>query len=110
MPIGWPFILNRLYKTKIIAKYVISPYQKPWDFIFGKRESYWIIVHLKDGRNIGGKYGVNSFASSAPADEQIFLEEVWQLNSIGKFVKQINNSKGIIIMREEISSIEFIKL
>ena len=37
-------------------------------------------VILKDGTLIAGKYAGNSFASSAPADEQLYLEETWILN------------------------------
>jgi len=109
MPIAWPLIFYKFYQFRLIKKYFVSPYQKPWDYIFSKRESYWIIVHLKDGSDFGGRYDVNSFASSAPSEEQIYLEKVWEIDADGIFVKPIENSQGVIIMREEISSIEFFK-
>ncbi|MBC8204638.1 hypothetical protein ISS30_01155 [bacterium] len=107
MPTIWPIIFFKAFQCKFVSKFIISPYQKPWDFVFSKRKIYWIIIHLKDGRNIGGKYGANSFASSAPAEEQIYLEKVWEIDSQGKFGEPIDRSGGIIIMREEISSVEF---
>jgi hypothetical protein len=109
MPIVWPFVFYKLYQSKWILRFIISPYKKPWDYIFSKRESYWVIVNLKDGTSIGGRYGESSFSSSAPSEEQIYLERVWEIDSEGKFVKPIEDSKGIIIMHGEISSIEFYK-
>ena len=105
-PILWPIIVLRLLTWKPIAKFVIHPIQKPWDYIFGKKESFWMIVHLKDGRKIGGRYDTNSFASSYPADEQIYLEEVWKLDEKGKFIETIDRTKGILILSKDISSIE----
>lgn len=109
IPVLWPIIFFNLLRIKLIAKYIISPFQKPWDYVFSKRESCWIIVHLKDERRIGGKYDTKSFSSSAPAEEQIYLEEVWTLDDNGNFLEQVQRSKGIIIMREDITAIEFFK-
>jgi len=39
-----------------------------------------MIIHLKDGRRIGGRFDENSSASSFPAKEQIYIEEVWELD------------------------------
>jgi len=55
------------------------------------------------------KFDTNSFASSYPAEEQIYIEEVWDLDEKGKFIKPIERSKGIIISEKEISSVEFFK-
>jgi len=109
-PAIWPFIFVILFnKWKFLSKFIIHPIPKAWDYIFGKRESFWVIVHLKDGRRIGGKYDTNSFASSYPAEEQIYLEEVWKLDEKGKFIEPVERSKGILIPGREISMIEFFK-
>ncbi|MBS1258964.1 MAG: hypothetical protein MAG551_02028 [Candidatus Scalindua arabica] len=108
-PISWPFLFIKLSLWKPVAKYIIHPIHKPWDYVFGKKESFWIIVHLKDGRKIGGKFDTNSFASSYPAEEQIYLEEVWKLKENGGFVEPIDRSQGILISSKEILSIEFFK-
>lgn len=68
-PIIWPILLLRLLTWRPITKYFNSPIPKPWDYIFLKRESFWIIVHLKDGRKIGGMYDHDSFASLYPIEE-----------------------------------------
>ncbi len=107
-PAVWPFIFVTLFqKWKFLSKFIIHPIPKAWDYIFGKKESFWVIVHLKDGRRVGGKYDTNSFTSSYPEEEQIYLEEVWRLDEKGKFIKPIERTKGILILGREISMIEF---
>lgn len=106
-PIIWPIIVFKLLSGQWLRKYLVHPILKPWDYVFGKKESYWIIVHLKDGRKIGGKYDTKSFASSFPADEQIYLEEVWELNKRGAFIKRVQETKGILILNSEIIAVEY---
>jgi hypothetical protein len=106
-PTLWALIFVRFRKWKFLTKFILHPFKKPWDYVFGKRESYWVIVHLKDGRMIGGMFGEQSFASSFPAEEQIYLEEVWVLDKNGKFKKPIERSAGIIVLSSEILAIEF---
>jgi hypothetical protein len=106
-PVFWPIVSLKLLKWPPIAKHVVSPIQKPWDYVFGKRQAFWTIVHLKDGRKIGGRYDTNSFASSNPAEEQIYLEELWELDEEGNFIKPIARSRGMIILGKEIMAVEF---
>ena len=49
-----------------------------------------------DGTVIAGKYGLNSFTSSAPNDEQIYLEEAWSLTAKGGFDKRHKRTAGVI--------------
>ncbi|MDI6795119.1 MAG: DUF6338 family protein [bacterium] len=98
-PALWPFIFVKLLP---IVKIFVHPIKKPWDYVFGKRESYWIIVHLKEGSKVGGRFDTNSFASSYPAEEQIYIEEVWNLDQNGTFLEPIERSKGIIVLSTEI--------
>ena len=106
-PAVWPLAYFKASSWSIIAKHFIHPIPKPWDYVFGKRQSFWVIVHLKDKRRIGGKFDTDSFASSHPAKEQIYLEEVWELDEKGNFIKPIQRSKGIVILGEEIVAVEF---
>jgi hypothetical protein len=106
-PAVWPFVYFQASSWKIFAKHLIHPIPKPWDYVFCKRQSFWVIVHLKDKRRIGGKFDTDSFASSYPAKEQIYLQEVWELGEKGNFVKPIEGSKGIVILGDEIVAVEF---
>ena len=107
-PILWPIAYNALLTTSFIKKIKpINPIPLPWDFVFMQRKPHWIIVHTKDGRQIGGRYDSKSFTSSFPHKEQIYLEELWRLDKKGAFVKQVDRTEGILIMGDEISFIEF---
>lgn len=99
----WRFLRQLTFIQSLIP----HPIQKPWDFVFGQRRAYWIIVTLKSGEKIAGKFGPNSFASSAPSEEQIYLEEEWVLNEEGGFERQAEQSAGVIILSSEIRSVEF---
>lgn len=107
MPILWPIIYLKILSLKSVSSHIIHPFSKPWDFKFNKREPAWIIVHLKDGRKIGGVFNKDSFASSYPAEEQIYLETVWKLDEQGNFQRAVERSKGIIILKDEILAVEF---
>ncbi|WP_061207013.1 DUF6338 family protein [Leptospira santarosai] len=103
-----PFITQKIKTLKFIDKYlVVNSIPKPWDFFFSKRNYCWVIIHLKNGKKIGGFYGPKSFSSSFPNEEQLYLEEVWSLEKNGKFKNMIPRTKGIIINMSEITSIEF---
>lgn len=82
------------------------PTGKPWDYVFSQRKPYWVKVTLKNGTVIAGKYADNSFASSAPASEQIYLEETWLVNEKGGFERKKNSTAGVIILSADILYIE----
>lgn len=105
-PIIWVLIWKYLRTRNFFQRNAPHPTAKPWDYVFAQRKSYWVKVALKDGSIIAGRYSDNSFASSAPAPEQIYLEETWILNDKGGFERAKNNTAGVIILSSEISHIE----
>jgi hypothetical protein len=105
-PILWPFLWIRLLSTRVFAKYFVHPIQRPWDHVFGLRKSYWMIVHLKDHRRIGGLFDKASFASSHPAEPQIYMEQVWRLDENDRFIEPVDRSEGIVLLGEDILAIE----
>lgn len=109
-PAMLPFIGSYLLNSNFIKKITkVDPIPKPWDFCFSQKIHYWIIFHLKNGKKIGGYYGEKSFASSYPNDEQIYIQEVWNVSKKGKFKGKIERSNGLIVSMSEVSSIEFFK-
>lgn len=62
---------------------------------------------MKNGSNIAGVYSVKSFTSAFPHKQDIYLEELWQLDNNQKFLTKIPRSAGLWISADEISSIEF---
>ncbi|MFA6036890.1 MAG: DUF6338 family protein [Legionellales bacterium] len=107
-PAIWPILIYRLVmQNTFFSKWFVSPMRRPWDWFFSRRQPLWVIVHLKDRRKIGGVFASKSYASSYPIKEQIYLEEVWELNETGQFKEPVETSKGVILLGDDISSIEF---
>lgn len=106
-PILWPIFFSLITKIPFIRNKIIHPIGKPWDYLFNKKNCLWVLIHLKDGRIVGGRYGPESFASSYPHPEQIYLEELWKIDKRGRFLAKIEDSQGIIISSSEYESIEF---
>ena len=96
--------------TQFVQSSLPHPIGRPWDYVFGQRKRNWIIVTLKDGARIGGRFDSKSFASSAPAPEQLFLEECWNINEDGGFEIARTDSGGILILGNEIKTVEFFNI
>jgi hypothetical protein len=109
MPAAWIFFWNQIRKTQIAQKYLPHPTSRPWDFVFSKRKKYWLIVTLKSGASFGGLFGTNSFVTSTPEPEQIYLEEVWHLNEHGGFNNPKVETAGMLLAGSDIQTIEFFK-
>ena len=105
-PALWPFLLRALSRSRTVKRLRLDPFLKPWDSVFVERKSYWVILHLTNGKRIGGKFSTRSFASSYPAEEQIYLEELWKLDKQGAFEKAIERSRGIIVSASDLIGIE----
>jgi len=105
-PVIIVFIWKWIRSTNIAQKNAPHPTAKPWDYIFAQRKPYWVKVVLENGTIIGGRYSDKSFAASAPAVEQIYLEETWVLNQSGGFERMKNDTAGVIILSKNISHIE----
>jgi hypothetical protein len=106
-PIIYAMIFNIISKRKWFSKFLINPTKSAWDSFFSRRESYYVIVTLKNGKRIGGKYGLNSYSSTYPNPEGLYLEEVWKLNDKNGFDEIVDQTEGILITENEISTIEF---
>ena len=75
MPAVWPVVFLELRKVPWFARRIASPNARVWDDIFAKRTPYWVIVHLKDQRRIGGLYAGKSYTSHSPAPPETYLEQ-----------------------------------
>lgn len=106
-PVLWAYLMKRLRMTKFVLGALPHPTASPWDYVFEQRKRFWVVVTLKDGQRIGGRYDSKSFASSAPSAQQIFLEECWKLNDDGGFDNVRVDSAGILIMATDIVTLEF---
>ena len=109
-PIAWACIMKKLRTTELIQRALPHPTAKPWDYVFSQRKPYWVIVTLKDGKQLAGRYDSASFASSAPAPEQLYLEEAWVLNCDGGFERPRSETAGLLVLSSEIMTVEFFNL
>lgn len=108
MPALWPVIFLRIRKHPKVSRRIASPNARVWDDIFAGRTPYWVIVHLKDQRRIGGLYGGKSFTSHSPAPPEIYLEQVWHVDENGGFTGSlVESTAGILVMGTEILALEF---
>lgn len=109
-PILWACVLRKMRTTKFAQRAMPHPTAKPWDYVFGQQKPYWVVVTLKDGRQIAGLYAEESFASSAPAAEQLYLQETWVMSSGGGFERPRVESAGIMILAPDIVTVEFFNI
>ncbi|ODV43421.1 hypothetical protein AWV79_17345 [Cupriavidus sp. UYMMa02A] len=97
-----------LRRSKLVARWLPHPTGKAWDYIFSQREQFYLIITLKSGKRIGAAYGPQSFASSFPCEEQIYVEQVWDIDDAQGFMSAHTNSRGMLVSGANIESIEFI--
>lgn len=106
-PVVWVCSLRAIRCSNLLQRWLPHPTEKPWDYVFSKRDPYWVIVTMKDGKKLGGKYGYNSFSSSGTTREQIYFEETWVLNADDGFDRPRETTAGTLIVSSDIVSIEF---
>jgi hypothetical protein len=94
----WPFV----------RKWVVHPVPTAWDHFFGLRRAAWLRIHLKNGRFIGGWYGPGSFASSDPEWRDLYVEQAWELDSLGGFKQKISDTMGFLVRMEDCELIELL--
>jgi len=85
------------------------PAPKAWDYFFGRGAACWIIATLKSGRVIGGYYGNESFASSFPHEEDLYLELLCDMTPEGRLNGITPLTVGGIIRMEDVQLLEFFR-
>jgi len=107
-PIIWPIGIY-LLSTKIkFFRTRLTP--TAWNHYFNQAEPCFILLHLKNGKMVGGLYGLDSFASSYPEKADLYLETVYKVDESGQFGEKLARSKGFLVNFEEVSTIEFFEV
>jgi len=97
-PVIWPYILNIFLMSIEKQGWILNRRKNAWDEYFMRREAGWVIVHLKDGRRIGGYFGELSYASLYPNSGHIYIEEAWEIDQVSnEFKSAVPDSRGIIL-------------
>lgn len=106
-PIVLPIGFAHAHTWRWLRGKIQSPYPSSWDYFFAQRQSTFILVHLKDGRMVGGYWGAGSYASSFPDEGDLYISTACQVDEHGKFLKVIDRTQGILIKRADLSYLEF---
>lgn len=109
-PIIWPIILYKIRTSKYFCERFLIPIPKSWDYFFSKREECFILIHLTNGSLIGGIYSNDSYASSYPESEDLYIEEIWKIDEKGHFINKLEGTKGLWVPKSSYDYIEFLKL
>ena len=96
--IEWVFKKMGINKT--------HPAPTAWDYYFAKQEESWVVVTLKSGKTIYGKFSEHSFSSSDAEERDLYIEKTYGINDDMTW-EEDEKSKGILIAKEEIETIEF---
>lgn len=85
----------------------IHPIPTAWDYYFSKQMESWVIVTLKNGKTIYGKFSTNSFASSDSDERDLYIEKTYSVDD-DMIWKDNGKNMSILIKYDEISTIEFL--
>jgi len=99
--------LSRI-QTKLRLRRPYDPTPSAWDFAFGKGRASWVRVRLQDGTWLGGYFGAESYASSFPNPQEIFVEEGWVINDDGTFADVKHAPNGMIIRCTNAVCVDFL--
>lgn len=85
---------------------VVSPYPTGWDWIFSRlRNPVYLLVTLDDKSVVSGYFGLDSLASSDPAERDIFIEEIYDIDASGRWQRR-PEKQGIWISGKSIRHVE----
>lgn len=91
----------------ILGFKTLSGFPSAWDYQFSQiNNPIWILVTLKDGSQVGGEFGKNSFASSELPERDLYLERVYRISEDNAW-QPVAGTAGILIKADEIRYIEY---
>lgn len=97
---AWP-LLDKL------GLFTVDPAPTAWDWLFSKRLRHYVRLTLNDGSMVGGYMDSKSYASSYPSQEDLYIQEVWDLDENGWLKAPRPHLPGLWISGEKVRLIEF---
>lgn len=98
-PVAWPVILVAIFRSRKVARRIQIPYPTAWDAFFNRRQPTFLLVHLNNGKLVGGYWGAKSYAGSYPNDGDIFLEAVYGLDASGRFGDPVGEHRRCVAQK-----------
>ncbi|WP_127817671.1 DUF6338 family protein [Microbacterium sp. CPCC 204701] len=68
----------------------------------------WVRVRLEKGVYFGGLFGNRSYVSTYPHGRDIFIEEQWELDDKGRFLREVERSLGVWLAIPDTAVVEWI--
>lgn len=77
-----------------------------WDYAFSRIvQGTYVLVKLQDGTLYAGLMGKHSFASTATAERDLYLEQVWSIEEKGPW-KLVKPKRGVLLCGRDIRWVE----
>ncbi len=108
--IVFAFVKQKQFVAKVLSRCQLkTSHSVPtaWDYIFSEQNEMFVIITLKDDKQIFGWYSTNSFTSSDPDERDMFVEKIYDYNDGEWLVDDYN--QGCYISKDQIKFIEFKK-
>lgn len=107
--LGMALLMTRRTLDRVWQWFGLKPIHhipSAWDYVFGKlQEASWVIVTLKDGSQVAGKYDAGSFASSDCDERDLYISDVWEVSNDGVWSRPAT-AKGILLCGVDIRIVE----
>ncbi len=85
-----------------------DPTPSAWDFAFSKGRAGWVRVRFPDGRWLGGWFGEDSYATSFPNPQELYLQVGYVVDSDGAFTNVRYAPGGLVIRCTDAVSVDFV--
>jgi hypothetical protein len=97
-PAAWPFLLVRLLRLAERRGWIAVRARTAWDDFFSRQQrGFWIQVELTDGRLVGGRFDMRSYASAYPEPGHLYIEELWNIDRGGYFITKMVGGPGVLL-------------
>lgn len=101
---------QKQWLRRIAAKLGINPVHATptaWDLVFADRVGgTFVMATLSDGSTVSGLFGTGSFASSDPAERDLLIEEIWDVDEAGVWSPKPERI-AIYLTAKEIKHVQF---
>jgi len=84
----------------------LSPYRTGWDWVFGQRKPFFVLVTMEDGSQVAGWFGYGSLAASDLSHHDLYIEKTYDLDEHGNWHERAR-PQGILIAGKHIKYVEF---
>ena len=105
-PLLWATMLHLILVFAEGQGWIVGRHKEAFDDFFSRRPSCWIMIYMKDGSQILGYFGDQSYATSYPNSGHLYLEKIVALDAFGAPAGIVEGSMGVVVNRDQYSYIE----